>query len=78
MRLAGSGWAQEHDVALGGDEVEGAQVGDGVALQAAGVVVVELFQALAGWEPGCPDAAFPAVGLPGSGQRPLTGANTRT
>jgi hypothetical protein len=46
------------------DEVEGAEVGDGVAFEAAGVVEVELLEALAGREPGSPDAAFPAVGLP--------------
>ena len=63
--LAGAGWAEEHHVLPGGDEVQGAQVGDQVAFQAAGVVEVELLQALAGREPGGPDAALAAVGLPG-------------
>jgi hypothetical protein len=40
-------------------------VGDGVALEAAGVVEVELLQALAGREPGLADAPFAAVGLAG-------------
>jgi hypothetical protein len=63
MCLAGAGRAEEHHVLAGGDEVEGAQVGDGLAAQAAGVVEVELFQGLAGREPGRPDAALAAVGL---------------
>ena len=46
--LAGAGWAEEHDVVAGGDEVQGAQVGDGVAFEAAGVVEVELLQATCG------------------------------
>ena len=60
--LAGAGWAEEDHVLLGGDEVQGAEVGDQVAVQAAGVVEVELLQALAGGEPGGADAAFAAVG----------------
>jgi hypothetical protein len=40
--LAGPGWAQENHVLLGNDEVEGAQVRDQVAFEAAGVVEVEL------------------------------------
>jgi len=40
--FAGSGWAEENDVVAGGDEVQGAQVGDGVAFEPAGVVEVEL------------------------------------
>ena len=63
--LAGAGWAEEDHVLLGGDEVQGAQVGDQVAFEAAGVVEVELLQALAGGEPGGADAALAAVGLPG-------------
>ena len=63
--LAGAGRAEEHDVVLGGDEVQGAQVGDQVAFEAAGVVEVELLQRLAGREPGGADAALTAVGLPG-------------
>ena len=63
--LAGAGRAEEHDVVRGGDEVQGAQVGDQVAFEAAGVVEVELLQALAGREPGGADAALAAVGLAG-------------
>ena len=63
--FAGAGRAEEHDVLFGGDEVQGAQVGDRVAFEAAGVVEVELLQGLAGREPGGADAALAAVGLPG-------------
>jgi hypothetical protein len=63
--LAGAGWAEEDHVLLPGDEVQGAQVGDDVALEAAGVVEVELLQGLAGREPGGSDPALTAVGLPG-------------
>ena len=63
--LAGAGRAEEHHVLFRGDEVQGAEVGDLVAFQAAGVVEVELLQALAGREPGGADPAFPAVGFPG-------------
>ena len=38
---------------------------DGLPAQAAGVVEVELFQRLAGREPGGPDPALAAVGLAG-------------
>src|ERR671912_802951 len=65
MGLAGAGWAEEDDVVSGGDEVQRAEVGDGVALQRSGVVEVELLQALAGREAGGPDAALAAVGLAG-------------
>ena len=40
--LAGAGRAEEHHVVPPGDEVQGAQVGDGVAFESAGVVEVEL------------------------------------
>ena len=63
--LAGAGRAEEDHVLLGGDEVQGAQVGDQVAFQAAGVVEVELLQGLAGREPGGADPALAAVGLAG-------------
>jgi hypothetical protein len=46
-------------------KVEGAEVGDQVAFEAAGVIEVELLQALAGWEAGGADAALAAVGLAG-------------
>ena len=62
--LPGAGRAEQDDVLLGGDEVQGAQMGDGLPLQTTGVVVVEVFQALAGREPGCSDPALTAVGLP--------------
>jgi hypothetical protein len=63
--LAGAWWAKEHHVLPGGHEVQGAQVRDQVALEAAGVVVVELLQALARREAGGADAPFAAVGFPG-------------
>jgi hypothetical protein len=59
--LAGTGRSEEHDVLFAGDEVQGAQVRDLVAFQAAGVVVVEVLQRLAGREPGGPDPALAAV-----------------
>jgi hypothetical protein len=49
--LAGAGWAEEDDVVAGGDEVQGAQAGDDVALEAAGVLEVEVLQGFAGREP---------------------------
>ena len=61
----GAGRAEEHDVVLGGDEVQGAQVGDGLAFEGPLVVEVEVLQGLAGGEPGGADAALAAVGLPG-------------
>jgi hypothetical protein len=64
--LACAGWAEEHDVVFAGDEVEGAEVGDGVAFEGALVVVVELLEGLAGGEAGSTDAELAAVGLPGS------------
>jgi hypothetical protein len=63
--LLGSGWAEEDHVLLAGDEVQGGQMLDLVAFQAAGVVEVELLDAFAGREPGGPDAVFAAVGIPG-------------
>jgi hypothetical protein len=42
--LTNPGWTEEHHVVFGGDEVQGAQMGDGVAFEAAGVVEVELLQ----------------------------------
>ena len=65
MGLAGSGRAEEHHVVFGGDEVQGAQVGDQVTFESAGVVEVELLQRLSCREPGGPDAAFTAVGFAG-------------
>ena len=63
MGPPGPGWAEQHHVLLAGDEVQGAQVCDGLPLQAAGVVVVEVLQRLAGGEPGGADPALTAVGL---------------
>ena len=65
MGLAGAGWAEKDHVLLTGDEVEGAEVGDQVTFQAAGVVEVELLDALAGREPGGADSFLSAVGVAG-------------
>ena len=65
VSFAGAGRAEEDDVVAGGDEVQGAQVGDQVAFEAAGVVEVEPLRALAGREPGSPDPALAAVGVVG-------------
>jgi hypothetical protein len=59
MRLAGARRAQQQHVLLRGDEVQRAQMGDQVPFEAAGVVEVELLQALAGREPGRGDVPFP-------------------
>src|SRR4029450_8646614 len=66
MGFAGAGWAEEDHVLLAGDEVQGGQMHDLVAFQAASVIEVELFDAFAGREPGSPDPAFAAVSVPGS------------
>ncbi len=63
--LTSLGWAEEHDVVFGDDEIQGAEVGDEVAFESASVVEVELLQRLSGREPGSADAALPAVGLAG-------------
>jgi hypothetical protein len=63
--LTMTGRAQKHHVVLRRGEVQGAQVRDDLAAQAAGVVEVELLQRLAGREPGGADPALAAVGLPG-------------
>ena len=68
--LAGAGRSEEDHVLEGGGEVQGAQVGDGVAFEATSMVEVELLDALAGREPGGPDAALPAVCFAG-GYLPL-------
>src|SRR3954453_16560007 len=70
VRLAGAGRAEQQHVFLRGDEVQRAQVGDQLTLEAAGVVEVELLQALAGWETGGADASLAAVGFP-RGDLPL-------
>ena len=62
--LAGAGRAKEHHIPSEGDKAQGAQVGDDVAFEPAGVVEVEFLQRLAGRESGGPDAALAAVGLP--------------
>jgi hypothetical protein len=63
--LTMTGRSEEDHVVPGGGEVQGAQVRDGVAFEAAGVVEVELLQRLAGREPRGADAALAAVGLAG-------------
>src|SRR6266511_787872 len=63
--FAGAAWAEEHDVLPRGDEVQGAQVSDGVAFERAGVLEVELLDRLAGGEAGGADAAFSAVRFAG-------------
>src|SRR3954469_20950494 len=68
--LAGAGRAEEHHVLAGGDEIQGAQMRDDVAFEAAGVVEVELLEALACREPGGADAALAAVRFAG-GDLPL-------
>src|SRR4029450_13925255 len=65
MGFAGAGWPEEDHVLLAGDEVQGGQMHDLVAFQAASVVEVELLDAFAGRERGGPDPAFAAVGIPG-------------
>ena len=65
MGFAGAGWAEEDHVFLAGDEVQGGEVGDQVAFQAAGVVEVELLNAFAGREAGGSDPVFAAVGISG-------------
>jgi hypothetical protein len=63
--LAGAGRAQEDHVLFAGHEIEGAEVGDGVSLEGALVVEVEVLEGLAGGEPGGFDAALAAVVLAG-------------
>jgi len=63
--LAGAGRAEQQHVLSRGDEVQRAQVRDQLAFEAAGVVVVEVLQGLAGGEAGGADTALPAVGLAG-------------
>ena len=65
VALAGPGRAEEHHILPGGDEIQGAQVGDGLPFEAAGVIEVELLQGLAGRELRGPDPALPAVGFAG-------------
>jgi hypothetical protein len=58
------GGGEEDGVVLAGDEVEGAEMRDDVALEPTCVVEVELLDRLAGREAGGADAAFAAVVLP--------------
>src|ERR671934_2500616 len=53
------GWAGEDHALLGQHEVEGGQVSDDLGVERPSVVVVEILQRLAGWEPSLPDAASP-------------------
>src|SRR5262245_64519456 len=68
--FTGAGWAEEDHVFFADNEIKGAEVGDGVAFKAAGVVEVELLQRFAGREPGGADAALTAVRFAG-GDLPL-------
>ena len=56
---------EEHHVIAGGDEVQGAQMGDGVAFESAGVVEVELLQRFTRREASGADTFLTAVRLPG-------------
>jgi hypothetical protein len=67
--FAGARRAKEQDVVAGGDEVQGAQMGDQLALESSGVVEVEVLQALAAGEPGGADAALTAVALSSGASR---------
>ncbi|CFR62719.1 Uncharacterised protein [Mycobacterium tuberculosis] len=58
------GGAQKHDVIAGGDEIQGAQMCDGVAFEATSMLKVELFQRLPSREAGGADAALTTMGLP--------------
>ena len=64
--LAGAGRAEEHDVVAGLDEVEGAEVGDDVALRTERWwSKSKSSRRLAGREAGGADAGLAAVGLAG-------------
>ena len=63
--LTSPGGAQKHHIVAGGDEVQGAQVGDGVALEPTGVIKVELFQGFSSQEAGGADATLTTMGLAG-------------
>jgi hypothetical protein len=55
-----TGRAGEHHVVFAGDEVQRAQVSDGLAFEGPLVFEIELFQALAGGKPGGADPSFAA------------------
>jgi hypothetical protein len=59
--FASAGWAKEHDVVAGGDEVQRAEVSEQVTFEPSGVIEVEFLQRCAGREAGRADAALPAV-----------------
>ena len=42
--LTSPDWAQKHHVVAGGDKIEGAEVGDGVAFETACMLEVEFLQ----------------------------------
>ena len=63
--LTSPGRTEEHHVIAGGDEVQGAQMGDGVAFESAGVVEVELLQRFTRREASGADTFLTAVRLPG-------------
>jgi hypothetical protein len=63
VRLAGAGRAEQDDVLAAGEEVELAEVQDGVALEAGLEGEVELLDRLARWEPSGLDAGLAAVAV---------------
>src|SRR5690606_9918613 len=63
--LAGAGRAKEDDVLLARDEVQGAQVRDGLAFEGALVVIVEVLEGFAGREAGGADTGLAAVCVAG-------------
>ena len=65
MGFAGPRWAQQHDVVLGVQEVELAEVLDDLLLDRALEGEVELLERFAGREAGSLDPALAAVGLSG-------------
>lgn len=72
--LAGPGRPEEHHVLSRGDEVQGAEVGEGLALDRPLVGGVEVLEGLAGGEAGGADAALAAVGFAGGSASRSTAA----
>lgn len=64
--LARAARSEEDHIVLGGDEIQGAEVGDDLAPEAAGMDEVEVLQRFAGGEAGGADPAFTDMGLAGS------------
>ncbi len=65
MGFAGAGWPKKDHVVFGGDEVQGAEVGDHLPFEAALMVEIEVFDALAGGEAGGSDPILAAMVLAG-------------